>query len=173
MKATFDADHLLELLALSEAAIERRPTFSQMLDPDLWSADMDADRRKEAMKALEEGGFPRIHGEDIDDKKVPAGLMLVGDEGIYFMSNARFEEVNALQAEGRHVAYARETDPKLMSEDEAYDNKRAIFGGDDGVEFIAAEELRPMLVPGSTLEVDFTPESIALQRPVDDGPQPG
>lgn len=173
MKATFDADHLLELLALSEAAAKRRPTFTQLLEPDLWSDDMDAERRSEALKIIEAGGLPRIHGEDIDDQKVPAGLMLVGDEGIYFMSNAMSDEVEALRAEGRHVAYARETDPKLMSEEDAYHNKRAIFGGDDGVEFIAAEELRPMLVPGSTLEVEFTPESIALLRPEDDGPQPG
>lgn len=174
MKATFDADHLLELLALSEAATRRRPTFTQMLDPTCWREDMDRARLTAAVEALESDGLPNIHGEDIDDTKVPAGLMLVGDEGIYFMSNGMSDEVEALRAEGRHVAYARETDPKLMSQEEAYQNKRAIFGGDDGVEFFSAEELRAGILPGTEFVIEILPEAIFLPKlSEEDGPQPG
>lgn len=71
---------------------------------------------------------------------VPPSAWLVGDSGVYIMSNGR-------NAEGRHgtaahpVAYARECNPSAPNAD---DVKRATFGGDDGSEFLPVALLQDL-----------------------------
>jgi hypothetical protein len=81
----------------------------------------------------------KLYGMDDTDR---AGLWLVGDQGVYLMSNGtphlpRDEE----DAEsGRSlVCYADECNPETLEFDEWWDNKRCSFGGDDGAEFLEAE----------------------------------
>ena len=64
------------------------------------------------------------------------GLWLVGDEGIYLMSNGKL-------AEGKRplVVYSDECHP--MGNADWHDYKRRHFGGDVGIEFIDAEDLIP------------------------------
>lgn len=65
------------------------------------------------------------------------GLWLVGDEGVYVMSNGKL-------AVGSRplVVYSDECHP--IGNLDWHDYKRRHFGGDDGVEFIDAEQLIPM-----------------------------
>jgi len=56
------------------------------------------------------------------------GLWLVGDEGVYLMSNTTTDK--------RTIIYARECDPTKHDFETWWANKRAGFGGGDGVEFI-------------------------------------
>jgi hypothetical protein len=67
-----------------------------------------------------------------------AGLWLVGDEGVYAMSNG-------MLAEGQRplVVYAEECDPKASPDYWHY--KRQYFGGDDGVEFLDAAEIKRLI----------------------------
>ena len=58
-----------------------------------------------------------------------AALMLVGDQGVYLMSNG----LPGLPA-GKHVVYAEGHNPE--QDPDWYEAKRDSFGGDDGVEFI-------------------------------------
>ncbi|WP_370160660.1 DUF3085 domain-containing protein [Limimaricola soesokkakensis] len=162
MRATFDADHLLELLALSETARTRRPTYAQLFDPSLWRADMEAAGRAAAVEGLRTDGCPNLTIDDLDCTRIPPGLMLAGDEGIYFMTNAVSAEMEVLRAYGRHVAYAHEADPTWMPCKEVRHAKHSIFGREDGVEFLGAEELRRGLVPGSLYEVHITAKAIVL-----------
>lgn len=66
------------------------------------------------------------------------GLWLVGDEGVYVMSNGKL-------AEGQRplAVYAEECDPKTNPDYWHY--KRQHFGGDDGVEFLGAEMLMKLI----------------------------
>lgn len=65
------------------------------------------------------------------------GVWLVGDEGVYLMSNG------ALAEGGKPlVVYALECDPKTNSH--WFHDKRRLYSGDDGVDFIDAETLRSL-----------------------------
>ncbi|MGF6870587.1 DUF3085 domain-containing protein [Paraburkholderia sp. MM5477-R1] len=76
------------------------------------------------------------------------GLWLVGDQGVYLMPNTTDGTLAKARQEGEpaFIVYARECDPKKLDFDTWWANKRASFGGDDGVDFIALAELRSLLV---------------------------
>ena len=67
-----------------------------------------------------------------------AGLWLVGDEGVYLLSNGRL-------AEGQKalVVYALECDPSTNPD--TWHCKRRHFGGDDGIEYLAADGVLRLL----------------------------
>ena len=80
------------------------------------------------------GGFRDPHYGLAPGKSERPGLWLVGDQGVYLMSNGKLAE------DGKpFVVYAEECDPN--KNDEWFDVKRRTFGGDDGVEFLDAESL--------------------------------
>ncbi|THK36766.1 DUF3085 domain-containing protein [Ensifer sp. MPMI2T] len=109
--------------------------------------------------AKENGGFRDPHcGLSGADHRKP-GLWLVGDHGVYVCSNGAL-------AEGHKplVAYAEECDP--LSNDDWFEVKRRTFGGDDGVDFLDADELEALIAasPGCThLAIDFSPAAIELR----------
>lgn len=66
------------------------------------------------------------------------GLWLVGDQGVYLMGNDQD------RIPDQHpVAYAAETDPSKV--EDWWEAKRAIFGGDDGVEFFGMAQIEHWL----------------------------
>lgn len=73
--------------------------------------------------------------------KTGRGLWLVGDQGVYLMSNGKPEPDRANDG---HVAYAKECDPTQPFE-EWWENKQASYGGDDGVDFLDAAFVRQAL----------------------------
>ncbi len=170
MPLTFNADHVRFLLEESRKSDNRRPTYGQLADPQYWRDDMDPERRKSMEAQFKKEGFAGdVVLDDIDRTKIPAGLNLVGDQGIYLMSNAEVEPENG--SGFSHVCYAKEADHEKMDPDECYDAKRAIFGGDDGVEFIAADDLDDAL-DGEFLKIDMSPEHFAIykSKPAEPGP---
>lgn len=104
------------------------------------------------------GGFRNLHcGLDPARNDKP-GLWLVGDEGVYILSNGKLTE-----RQRPLVVYAEECDPKTNHNYWHY--KRQHFGGDDGVEFIDAEMLVKLIAasPGCThLRIVFLPNSMQL-----------
>ena len=86
------------------------------------------------------------------------GFWLVGDQGVYLMSNAVFPE-----GEKPVVLYADECNPDTMPFDEWWAVKNATFGGDDGVEFIDADTVRSAVADGSPILVDFTPTHMSVK----------
>jgi len=64
------------------------------------------------------------------DQDTDKGFWLVGDQGVYLMPNTVSTEP---------VIYARECDPVKLDFDTWWQNKRASFGADDGVEFLPME----------------------------------
>jgi hypothetical protein len=63
-----------------------------------------------------------------------AGLWMVGDHGIYLMSNG-VPGLLAGDGPGSVIAYAEEADPDLQPET-FYSNKRKALGGDDSITFL-------------------------------------
>ena len=112
--------------------------------------------------AAANGGF-RVPYQGISpEAEARAGLWLVGDEGVYVMSNGKL-------AGGQRalVVYAQECDPK--NNPDYWHYKRRYFGGDDGVEFIDAVELEKLVAvqPDAThlqIVMDDTSISISVIR---------
>ncbi len=84
------------------------------------------------------GGFRDPYYGLRPGKDEKPGLWLVGDHGVYLMSNGQL-----LDGAKPLVVYAEECDPS--TNDDWFDVKRRTFGGDDGVDFIDAEQLEPMM----------------------------
>ncbi|WP_457578162.1 DUF3085 domain-containing protein [Ensifer adhaerens] len=108
------------------------------------------------------GGYRLPYQGISPDTDARPGLWLVGDEGVYALSNGKL-------AEGQRplVTYAEECDPKTKPDYWRY--KRRYFGGDDGVDFIDAVELEQLFAaqPQAThlqITMDDTSMSLGLIR---------
>jgi hypothetical protein len=164
MRLTFDADHLRRLLELSRASDARVPALEQVLDPSLWRADLGADRI-----ALLEGEIAK-HGialsataDDIDPDLIGPGLILVGDQGVYFTANIPIDQVRA--AKVPHVAYAAEVNPQTLPFEEWWEAKRDSFGPDDGTAYLSEEFIGPSLARtalGGSFLLEVSPDQIAI-----------
>lgn len=93
------------------------------------------------------------------------GLNLVGDRGVYFMSNREDEGNHTNVAEGGSpdaVVYAEECNPDTT--DEWYHTKEQTFGGDDGVEFLSLDSIRNWIdnQPGDIVTLGFYGNAIRL-----------
>ncbi len=101
---------------------------------------------KQIEKALEEvrtaSTARPLYGEETGK-----GLWLVGDEGVYLMPNTSdgLHHRDLKENDHRVVVYAQECDPTKLEFDEWWENKRASFGGDDGVEFFAIAEIEQLV----------------------------
>ncbi len=104
------------------------------------------------------GGFRDPYYGLRPGKDEKPGLWLVGDHGVYLMSNGKL-----LDGAKPLVVYAEGCDPR--TNDDWFDVKRRTFGGDDGVDFIDAEQLEPMIAaaPEAThLRIAFHLDSMQL-----------
>ena len=95
------------------------------------------------------------------DEKTGEGFWLVGDDGVYLMHNGKGHEVK--EGEKQPVVYARECNPEAMEFDEWWDAKNAIFGGDDGVDFIEREAIETIVRMGDDMAVDFTRDQMVIK----------
>lgn len=104
------------------------------------------------------GGFRNPHYGLSPGKDEMPGLWLVGDEGVYIMSNGILAE-----KQRPLVVYAEECDPKTNPDYWHY--KRQHFGGDDGIEFLDAFRLVTLIAaaPAAThLMIAMTDETMSI-----------
>jgi len=88
------------------------------------------------------GGYRVPYHGISPETEARAGLWLVGDEGVYILSNGKLTE-----GQRPLVIYAEECNPKTNSDYWHY--KRRYFGGDDGVDFLDATELERIISAAS------------------------
>ena len=87
--------------------------------------------------AAANGGFRNpYYGLRPGKGEIP-GLWLVGDQGVYIMSNGRLAD-----GDRPLVVYSDECHP--VGNPDWFHYKHRHFGGDDGIEFIDAERLIPL-----------------------------
>ena len=128
MRLHFDQALVRQLLDHSKAATERSPSYDQLYEGRFRRDGKDAD-----LDTLGSDNFPTA--DDVDPTRIPVGLWLVGDQGIYLMSNGK-PALLVDPADTRHVvAHAAEANP-AAGVDGWWEVKRAAFGGDDGVVFL-------------------------------------
>ena len=104
------------------------------------------------------GGFRNPHYGLAPGKDEKPGVWLIGDEGVYIISNGKL-------AEGQRslVVYAEECDPKTNPDYWHY--KRQYFGGDDGIDFLDAEMLVRLITahPAAThFTIAMTDDSMSI-----------
>lgn len=88
--------------------------------------------------AAANGGFRNpFYGLKPGEGEKP-GLWLLGDNGVYIMSNGGLAE-----SARPLVVYSEECHP--VGNPDWFDYKRRWFGGDDGIEFIDADQLLPLI----------------------------
>ena len=130
-------------------------TFSQV--------DVRAALERGRSDAAVNGGFRNPYYGLSPGKDEKPGLWLVGDEGVYLLSNGKL-------AEGQRpfVVYAEECDPTTNPDYWHY--KRQHFGGDDGIEFLDAFRLVTLIAaaPAAThltiAMTDVTMSITAIRR---------
>lgn len=81
--------------------------------------------------AAANGGFRNPYYGLRPGKGEEAGLWLVGDEGVYLLSNGKLAE-----GQKAMVVYPLECDPSTNPDYWHYKHRH--FGGDDGIEYLAA-----------------------------------
>lgn len=170
MRLTFDGQHVRKLLEFSLETETPRLTFSDLVDPANLRDDLPADRRGELQaEAARDGHCFSAKPEDIDRSKIARGVTLVGDDGVYIMSQAPSEDLAAAEIEP--VCYARECNPKVLDFDEWWQVKRQTFGPDDGTETLPADALRE-LGDDTELHIEFSGEAmqISIVQPGPAGP---
>ncbi|OYU57678.1 MAG: hypothetical protein CFE30_34925 [Bradyrhizobium sp. PARBB1] len=104
------------------------------------------------------GGFRNPHYGLAPGKDEKPGVWLVGDEGVYIMSNGKLAD-----GQRSFVIYAEECDPKTTPDYWHY--KRQYFGGDDGIDFLDAELLVrsiEALASATHLTIEMTDDSMAI-----------
>lgn len=155
---TFNVGQVRRLLGHAKAATEHQPSYEDLFEP---SFHLGGKVKKD------KNGWP--DSENIDRTKVPAGLMLVADNGVYLMSNGT---PSLLVEEGKPnnvVAYARESDPTSSDGgDDWYDAKRRIMGGDDCVITMESRMFEPVLAvlpDDGKLEMRVTSRDIRVVMP--------
>ncbi|MER8929778.1 DUF3085 domain-containing protein [Mesorhizobium sp. M0700] len=108
--------------------------------------------------AATSGGYRNPHYGLSPGKDEKPGLWLVGDEGVYLLSNG------ILAKDQRPlIVYADECNPATNPDFWHY--KRQHFGGDDGIDFLDAAELERLMVaaPSAThLRIEMTDTSMSL-----------
>ncbi|MER9469389.1 DUF3085 domain-containing protein [Mesorhizobium sp. M0482] len=108
--------------------------------------------------AANNGGFRNpYYGLKPGQGEIP-GLWLVGDQGVYIMSNGKLAD-----GERPLVLYSEECHP--IGNPDWFHYKQRHFGGDDGIEFIDAEQLIPLFdrnLRCTHLNVQLTETEVSL-----------
>ena len=163
MILNFNRQAVAVLLRHAKTALEHSPTFSQLYDAEYRKAGKVPDMMSD----------PSPTSSDMKPGAVPPGLQLVGDQGVYLMSNG----IPNMMADGsvagphavgsRKVVYANEVNPDKLDFDIWWERKRESFGGDDGVEFLRACHFEHAISAArdrgdDTIKLDVTPSTISI-----------
>jgi hypothetical protein len=108
--------------------------------------------------AAANGGFRNPYYGIKPGKDEKPGVWLVGDQGVYLLSNGKLAE-----GERALVVYSDECHP--VGNPDWWHYKRRHFGGDDGIEFLDAERLIPLFDRNTRcthLRVQLTETDVSL-----------
>ncbi|WP_297500567.1 DUF3085 domain-containing protein [Ferrovum sp.] len=124
--------------------------------------DAFEDKYHKGGKVVMQDGVEWPDAKNIDTTLIPAAICLVGDQGVYLMSNGLPPMLVEGSETKRVVAYAKGVDPR--TDEEWYRVKRDVFGGDDGVEHLPLSLFSDLMEMDDDLEirVSITQRSIRI-----------
>lgn len=131
---TFPVDDTLKaIVAHARSSATLRPTFAELYDPTL------------RLDGKEPGDDASPTQADVDPARIPRGLWLVMDQGVYLMSPGE-PMLAKPDGKGSVVSYAQECNP---ADEGWWDAKRQIVGGDDGVDKLDLEFFEDAIADGA------------------------
>jgi hypothetical protein len=99
------------------------------------------------------------------ENKQEPGLFLVGDQGIYLMSNGipNLIDPNGTTKDTSVVSYPKECNP-IKDHEGYYQFKDEVYGGDDGVDLLEMNMFEKLFDPNppKTFEIKLTETSISV-----------
>lgn len=126
---TFKIQDVKKLIAELNAAQAYSASTEQLFNPEMYPDGIPRDEEGRSEQEAEQAGqFFWPSAKYIDQSKVKPSLKLVGDHGVYLITNAKAEGTPASRGT---VVYAVGCNPVL--DDDFDDNTRGLFDGDDGV----------------------------------------
>ncbi len=149
---SFNLKDVQELADHAKSCEEHSPVFAQILDPAY---------AKDGTPKMSEEEMFRSGSDHVDLKKIPAGLWLVKDSGIYLMSNGT---PGLMAGEKSHkIVYAKGYNPN--TDEDVWDRCRDAVEGDDFGEFVPIEWLDISVEEGKrTFSIKMTTRSMSLVR---------
>lgn len=91
MRFIFPIDGVTRLIEHAEQATERRPKWEQNFDRSLFLPEF---------KDVSDDDISALNGKHLDRTKIPAGLWMVKDHGVYLMSNGIGDKTDVVYANG-------------------------------------------------------------------------
>lgn len=127
---SFPMDQVTLLAEHAKSQTSHSPTLDQMFDREFF---------KDGVGEMSDIEIFQNKCEHIDMTKIPVGLHLVKDGGIYLMSNAKenLHKDPKDHSQGSIVCYAKGYNPDM--DEDVYDKCERAMGGDDVVEFLPIE----------------------------------
>lgn len=122
---SFKIQEVKKLVDELKAAQAYSATTEDLFNPAMYPDGVPRDEHGRSKQEAGELFWPSSNR--IDQSKVKPVLMLVGDHGLYLITNAKAEGSPASRGT---VIYAAGCNPKL--DDDFYENKCNLFGDDDG-----------------------------------------
>ena len=121
---SFNAKEIKPLIEHARKCQKHSATFGMLFDKQYW---------KQGVKPKEEWAA----SDEIDDTKIPAGLHLVHDQGIYLMSNGTPRQLVSSDSKSSIVVYEKDCNPNTP--DDWWDTARRKVGGDDFAEHVGLD----------------------------------
>lgn len=121
-------------------------------------------RLKDVLELCDHALTAKEHAAGYEAGHPRPGLVLVGDDGVYLMSNGLPPLPRRDGKPGNRVVYAHGMNPE--TDDDWYDTKVAVFGGDDGADLLPyCDSFKAFAAqnPGASwLVLDITPEAVTV-----------
>lgn len=161
---TFNVGEVRRLFEHSKNAATHQASYEHLCNPEYHKDGIILTESGEQYREDVEGHWPS--SKNLDETKIPACLWLVGDDGIYLMSNGSPRQLASEGSERSLVAYAAEANPKTDPEG-VWNAKQRIFGGDDGVDALPLSmfEYAMQLPDSATFKVKISSEKVEVVVP--------
>lgn len=163
-KITFKVGDVRRIYEHSKAAVEHSASYEHLFDAKYHKGGVILCKDgKPYSKNSKEFNFP--DDDNIDCKLIPACLDLVGDHGIYLMSNGIPRQVIEEGKQNGAVVYSKESNP--INSDDWDEAKNCIFGCDDGsipLPLSMFEEIMK-LADDATFQISLTATSVKVILP--------
>jgi hypothetical protein len=125
---TFKTRDVKLLVQELDSANSYSPTSEDLFNPAMFLDGIPRNEHGHSEKEANKlGEFFWPSAKYIVQSRIKPALILVGDQGVYLITNAK---VAGTPASRGTVSYASGCDPKIN--DDFYENKEMLFGGDDG-----------------------------------------
>ena len=136
------------------------PSTDDLFNPEMYSDGIVRDKNGRTEQEAEKHDGIFWPSEDfIDQSKIKPALILVGDHGVYLITNAKMD--GSPSSRGT-VAYANGCNPEL--DDDFYENKRNLFGGDDGSVRIPYDWAKWAIQHKKAFRIKLTTNSVELMQ---------